>query len=152
MRIREGTPLEIYTDRDGEVIFKKYSLMGELQEYASSIAEAIHKCNDIKVIVCDSDSIIACAGVPKKELMESRISDEIIALIEKRRTYARSAEDEKLFVNESVADCVSVLSPIVSNSDIVGAIMALGSGSIAAESEIKIIETGAMLLSKEMEE
>ena len=62
MRIREGDPLEIYTDREGEVIFKKYSPMGELGSFASQYAETLHKTANMSVIISDRDAVIACAG------------------------------------------------------------------------------------------
>ena len=67
MRIREGDPLEIYTDREGEVIFKKYSPIGELMDFAAGYAETLYKTCNIPVAVCDKDCIIACAGISKKE-------------------------------------------------------------------------------------
>ena len=66
MRIREGDPLEIYTDNDGEVIFKKYSPIGELGMFASQYAEVLYKTGGHPVVVCDRDHVIAVAGVPKK--------------------------------------------------------------------------------------
>ena len=70
MRIREGDPLEIYTDREGEVIFKKYSPIGELMDFAAEYAETLYKTCGIPVAVCDRDCVIACAGIPKKEYRE----------------------------------------------------------------------------------
>ena len=75
MRIREGDPLEIYTDREGEVIFKKYSPIGELMDFASEYAETLYKTCNMPVAVCDRDCIIACAGVPKKEFLEKKKSN-----------------------------------------------------------------------------
>ena len=66
MRIREGDPLEIYTDRDGEVIFKKYSPIGELNTFAAQYAETLHKTCELDVIICDRDAVIAAAGVPRR--------------------------------------------------------------------------------------
>ena len=70
MRIREGDPLEIYTDREGEVIFKKYSPIGEMNEFAAKYADALHKTCDLSVAITDRDSIIACAGIPKREYQD----------------------------------------------------------------------------------
>lgn len=75
MRIREGDPLEIYTDRDGEVIFKKYSPIGELTGFASQYAETLHKTCDLSIVICDRDGVIALSGVPKKEFADRRVSD-----------------------------------------------------------------------------
>ena len=67
MRIREGDPLEIYTDREGEVIFKKYSPIGELASFAAQYAETLYKTCSLSVVICDRDAVIACAGVSKKD-------------------------------------------------------------------------------------
>ena len=67
MRIREGDPLEIYTDREGEVIFKKYSPIGELAAFAGQYAETLHKTCGLSVAICDRDAVIACAGIPRKQ-------------------------------------------------------------------------------------
>ncbi|MEA4895507.1 MAG: stage V sporulation T C-terminal domain-containing protein, partial [Oscillospiraceae bacterium] len=64
LRIRDGDPLEIYTEKDGEVIFKKYSPVGELSDFAAQICEALYKSGDCVAAVCDRDTVIACAGVP----------------------------------------------------------------------------------------
>jgi len=77
MRIREGDPLEIFTDREGEVIFKKYSPIGELGTFASQYAETLHRIAGMAVVICDRDEVIACAGLPKKEYLEKKLSREL---------------------------------------------------------------------------
>ncbi len=74
MRIREGDPLEIFTDNDGEVIFKKYSPIGELSSFAGQYGEVLFKTGGYPVIICDRDHVISVAGVSKKELIERRVS------------------------------------------------------------------------------
>ena len=74
LRIREGDPLEIFTSNDGEVIFKKYSPIGELSAFAGQYAEILHKTSSRPVIVCDRDHVVSASGLPKKELLERRIS------------------------------------------------------------------------------
>ena len=74
LRIREGDPLEIYTDTNGEVIFKKYSPIGELSDFASQYAEVISKISGKPMIISDRDHIIAVAGVSKKEYLERKIT------------------------------------------------------------------------------
>ena len=86
MRIREGDPLEIYTDREGEVIFKKYSPIGELTGFASQYAETLHKTCSMAVIITDRDAVIACAGVSKKEYSDKHLSEELEELIEDRKS------------------------------------------------------------------
>ena len=77
MRIREGDPLEIYTEKDGEVIFKKYSPMGDLTDFAAQICDSIGKNTGHIAVVSDRDSIIAVAGAPRRELMDKRCSQEL---------------------------------------------------------------------------
>lgn len=74
LRIREGDPLEIFTDRDGEVIFKKYSPIGELGAFAAQYAETLNKTCELSVVICDRDTVIASAGVPKREFTDKRLS------------------------------------------------------------------------------
>ena len=93
LRIREGDPLEIYTEKDGEVIFKKYSPMGDLTEFAGQICDAIGKNKGHMAAVCDRDSVIAVAGAPRRELLEKRCSQELERLMEARRNY-RAQEGE----------------------------------------------------------
>ena len=76
MRIREGDPLEIFTDRDGEVIFKKYSPIGELTGFAAQYADTLHKTCEMSVIICDRDSVVAAAGVSKKEYGDKTLSED----------------------------------------------------------------------------
>ena len=95
MRIREGDPLEIYTDREGEVIFKKYSPLGELTGFAAQYAETLHKTCDLSVVICDRDSVVALAGVSKKEYAEKRLSDEMESIIESRALFIRRDDEEK---------------------------------------------------------
>ena len=116
MRIREGDPLEIYTDREGEVIFKKYSPIGELAAFAAQYAETLYKTCTLAVVICDRDAVIASAGVPKKEFLDHRITSELEAIIEGRSLYTWQEEGDKpLKENDHAMDdiryfCATVLS------------------------------------------
>ena len=87
LRIRDGDPLEIFTDKDGEVIFKKYSPIGELSDFAAQICDSLHRSTDALAAVCDRDSVIAVAGGGKRELLSKRVSPELVQLMEARRVY-----------------------------------------------------------------
>jgi len=87
LRIREGDPLEIFTDKEGEIILKKYSPIGELSEFATQYAETLAKTTGHIACITDKDTIIAVAGAPKKEYLEKSISSEIERLIEDRVTW-----------------------------------------------------------------
>lgn len=88
MRIREGDPLEIYTDREGEVIFKKYSPIGELNSFAAQYADTLHKTCDLCVVITDRDAVIAVSGVPKKEFADKSLSAELDSIINARGFYS----------------------------------------------------------------
>ena len=100
MRIREGDPLEIYTDRDGEVIFKKYSPIGELSQFATQYAETLHKTCGLSVIICDRDAVIACAGVPRKEYADRKLSAEFEEIISGRNLYTAGSNESVPAVDE----------------------------------------------------
>ena len=85
LRIREGDPLEIYTEKDGEVIFKKYSPMGDLTDFAGQICESIGKNTGHIAAVCDRDTMIAAYGVQRRELMDKHCSQELEQLMESRK-------------------------------------------------------------------
>ncbi len=154
MRIREGDPLEIYTDNNGEVIFKKYSPIGELHSFASSYAETLNKSCGLKVVICDRDSVIACAGVPKKEYLESKISAEADELIETRALYIRKEGDPEKFITTRSGEKISVLSPIILSGDIIGAVASVTDEKKGEPEKIeeKMIQTAASFLSRQLEE
>ena len=153
MRIREGDPLEIYTDREGEVIFKKYSPMGELSEFAAGYAETLYKTCGLAVAICDRDAVIACAGIPKKEYADKKLSPDIEAVIEERSLYVYSGGAEYT-LTDTGAGAVSALMPIITEGDITGAVVSVkrpDGESIPAEVEIKLIQTAAGFLGRQLE-
>ncbi len=155
MRIREGDPLEIYTDNDGEVIFKKYSPIGELSGFAGQYAEVLYKTTGLPALVCDRDHVIAVAGLPKKELLERRATAALEELMEHRRSYSWSGDDrQRLQPVEGVDRCCLCGAPILASGDVCGCIMLLcgDTGGTAGETEIKLISAAAQFLGKQMEE
>lgn len=153
LRIRDGEPLEIYTDKDGEVIFKKYSPIGEVGAFTGQFAEAINKAGDIPVAICDNDTVVAVAGVPKKELLEKPISRTLYEAMGKRQSYSAAEGGTSLAVTENGLSQVSFMSPIVAEGNVIGAVMSLRKqdGKQPDDAEKKLISTGAMFLSSQME-
>lgn len=157
MRIREGDPLEIYTDREGEVIFKKYSPIGELMDFAAEYAETLYKTCGIPVAVCDRDCVIACAGIPKKEYIEKKLSAETESIIEGRTLYVYSQQKEKLYLADDAKGFhITCAMPIFAEGDVIGCVAAValpeGKGdTVGAEAEIKLIQTAAGFLGKQLE-
>ena len=155
MRIREGDPLEIFTDRDGEVIFKKYSPIGELTAFAAQYAETLHKTCDLSVIICDRDSVVALAGVSKKEYAEKRLSDELESIIESRSLFVRRDDEEKWSpLKDGSTHHVNCAMTILSEGDIVGCVASLSSmekNSLPDPVEIKLVQTAAGFLGRQLE-
>ncbi len=155
MRIREGDPLEIFTDRDGEVIFKKYSPIGELNAFAAQYAETLHKTCELSVVICDRDSVVASAGVPKKEYMDKRLSDELERTMEKRALYVhRQGEAKAPVTSDATSHFVGCAMPIISEGDVVGCVASLFpmESDISPEAvETKLIQTAAGFLGRQLE-
>lgn len=154
MRIREGEPLEIFTDKDGEVIFKKYSPIGEVGTFTNQFAEAINKSSGIPVAICDNDTVVAVAGVPKKDLLEKPISQPLFEAMGRRQSYSADVNGSTdLEITESGLGVVSYMTPIVAEGNVIGAVMSLQKqkGECPGDAEKKLISTGAMFLSTQME-
>ncbi|MBE6625912.1 MAG: AbrB/MazE/SpoVT family DNA-binding domain-containing protein [Ruminococcaceae bacterium] len=153
MRIREGDPLEIYTDHEGEVIFKKYSPIGEMAQFAGQYAETLHKTCGLSVAICDRDVVIACAGVPKREYIDRKIAAEAESLIENRQLYHSHESGGVSIVDGGYP--IGCLMPIITEGDITGCVASLrtgeNDGKIAPELEAKLIQTAAGFLGKQLE-
>ena len=159
MRIREGDPLEIYTDKDGEVIFKKYSPIGELSAYVSVFAETVAKATGNTVAITDKDSIIAASGPYKKELVDKKISYDIEKLMESRREYVYKIGDKRIGILDKGSDVSSVkhyagvICPIITDGDVIGSIILLinDMGSAPDDVDKKLMTTATQLLAKQLE-
>lgn len=154
MRIREGDPLEIYTDHEGEVIFKKYSPIGELTAFATQYAETLYKTGELAVVISDRDAVIACAGVPKKEFLDKRLTGELEKLIEERKLFTSTEKTaSSLRVTEHADNWqVRCMMPILTEGDVIGCVCSLSeNGGIPDDTEIKLIRTAANFLGKQLE-
>ena len=154
LRIREGDPLEIFTEKDGEVIFKKYSPMGELSSYAGEICEALYRSTGSITAVCDRDSIIAVSGGGKKELQDKPISHALEEIMENRRAVrTESGPRQPRPVEGNLDYSVSSAAPILAEGDVLGCVMFLvrpGSPE-STELEFKLAQTVAGFLGRQME-
>ncbi len=159
LKIREGDPLEIFVDRDGEVILKKYSPIGELGEFAQEYADSLYESMNHISLIADRDTIIAVAGAPKKEFLNRPLSAAAERVMENRKSvlinntaghqYYQDADDLSgaRFANEVVA-------PIIAEGDPIGAVI-MGSRDPAVKMtdlELKLVETAASFLAKQMEQ
>lgn len=150
--VSNGDPLEIYTDREGEVIFKKYSPIGELSSFAAQYAETLYKTCNLEVVICDRDAVIACAGVPKREYIDKKLSEEAENAIETRQLYSSAAGDGFSLIDGGAP--VGCLMPIITEGDIAGCVASIhlsDSGRLEPELEAKLIQTAAGFLGKQLE-
>ncbi|MBQ8398063.1 MAG: recombinase family protein [Clostridia bacterium] len=153
--INKGDPLEIYTDREGEVIFKKYSPIGELAGFAAQYAETLHKTCSMAVIICDRDAVIACAGLPRKAYADKPFTDELEQIIEGRSLYVwRDGAPRFAAVEEGGEHYVSCAMPILAEGDLIGCVASLspvdGTG-MDTELESKLVITAAGFLGRQLE-
>lgn len=153
LRIREGDPLEIFVDRDGEVILKKYSPISELGQFAQEYAESLFDSLKIPVLICDRDDVIAVAGESKKDYLNKMIGADVTKAIENRTTLLKSEKDtiEVLQGKESTFDSYCLI-PIIANGDPIGCVFLFSQeGQTFTDLEQKVCETAAIFLGKQME-
>ncbi len=152
MRIREGDPLEIYTTREGEVIFKKYSLIGGLEDFAAQFCDTLSRSTTFTAAVTDRDTIIAVAGSGKRELMGKQLSAQLEQVMEQRDIY-RSEETPQLpAIDSSDKYTVAVAAPILCAGDVLGLVLFLtGDGQRGGETECKLAQTVSAFLGRHME-
>jgi len=156
LRLREGTPLEIFTDREGEIILKKYSPMVELSAFAVQYAEAMALATGLMVCITDRDQVIAVAGGPKKDLIQKNISRQLESLINEREAVV-AKRDEKTYVPISTEEIEGVTAqavmPIISEGDAIGAVALLSRDTKAkfGDNELKLVGTAAGFLGRQME-
>ena len=152
--ISNGDPLEIYTEKDGEVIFKKYSPMGDLTEFAAQICESMGKNTGHIAAVCDRDAIIAVYGAQRRELIDNHCSQELERLMESRKIYRYQPGQARLHPSDaSERYFLGVAAPILAEGDLMGAVMLLLDEQDAplTEAEQKLVQTVAGFLGRQME-
>lgn len=154
MRIREGDPLEIYTSRDGEVIFKKYSLLGGVEDFAGHLCETMSRSTGCICAVTDRDTVLTVTGGGKRELTGKRISPELEQVLESRRIYQYTGEGDVIPVSDSTDKLVAtVAAPILSEGDLLGLVLFISPVPAVptGDAEYKLAQTIAAFLGRHME-
>ena len=153
LRIREGDPLEIFTDSDGLVVFKKYSPIGELSDFAGQYAEVLNKAAGLPALICDCDHVVAAAGVPRKEYLGRRITADIEEYIQSRAKFFSGEDHKEVYPVEGMEQLAGVICPIISSSDVTGAVVLLKENRSAhpGETEEKLAQATAAFLGKQLE-
>lgn len=154
LRIREGDPLEIYTNTDGGVIFKKYSPVGELSQFATTYSDVLAHTSNFPTVICDRDHVVAVAGLPKKEYLERRITSALEDLMEARRSYVMTKDENNMVTPiEGMEQKAAVIFPIIVAGDVTGAVILLQNenNGVPSDTETKLAQAAAEFLGKQME-
>ena len=159
LRIREGDPLEIFTDKDGSVVLKKYSPIGELSEYARDFSAAIERTIEKTVVICDKDSVVSASGEFKKEYDARPISRQLENIIEGRSAFVKTAQDSisviPIYEGEDISQIAGqVIRPILSEGQTIGAVIVLSRDAKRPLGgvEEKCAEMAALFLGAQMEQ
>ena len=158
LRIKEGDPLEIFTDKEGGIILKKYSPIGELTEFATGYAETLSKTTGHIAFITDKDTVIAVSGGPKKEYLEQNVSDELEQLMEDKEIYT-SKENSDIALpitkndNQERRKNAQVVYPILSNGDTIGTVILMSKEPSGKMNEVekKVAQSAATFLGSQME-
>ena len=121
-RIKEGDPLEIFTDAEGEVIFKKYSPIGELSNFASQYAEVLHKSGGLPIAIMDNDHVLAASGISKREILERRVTKNLEELMENRAIHITNDKIPSVNAIEGYDRKANIVYPIIYGGDVSGAV------------------------------
>ena len=140
------------------MIFKKYSPIGELASFAAQYAETLQKTCSMAVVICDRDAVIATAGVPRKEYADRKVSSDFEEIIEGRSLYSHKENTERIsLIEDGGSHYVSCAMPIIAEGDVVGCVASVlphdedVQQKISAELEVKLIQTAATFLGKQLE-
>jgi AbrB family transcriptional regulator (stage V sporulation protein T) len=158
LHIKEGDPLEIFTDSDGKILLKKYSPIGEISEFATGYAETLSRTTGHIACITDKDSVIAIAGVSKKEYLEQNLSHDLEKILENNQIY-KSMENNEVSLPITRNDTQErkynsqVIYPIVSNGDVIGSVILLSKETTTkmGEAELKVVQSAAGFLSSQMD-
>lgn len=157
LRIREGDPLEIFTDREGEIILKKYSPVGEMGAFAVQYAESLAQSLGCLVCVTDTDQIVAAAGPGKKEFLEQYVTKQFGEILSKRAGIVAKSGDKKfiqVIMQQSDLYNSQVISPIICEGDVIGAVVIMTKDDTKefGETEQKLAMCAAGFLGRQMEQ
>lgn len=156
LRLREGTPLEIFTDREGEIILKKYSPMMELNAFAGQYADAMAQSTGLLICITDRDQVIAATGGIKKDLLQKPISAQLERVIQERMTIQAGRDDRAytpVISEEMDGITAQVVSPIICEGDAIGAVILMSREPRVkfGDGEVKLATTAAGFLGRQME-
>ncbi len=157
LRIKEGDPLEIFTDREGEIILKKYSPIGELTEFSDSYVESLYETTRFTAIITDRDTVIAVAGPNKRDYFEQKVSPDLEKIVETRELFVFEGGSNASRIGAAEYEpkdyTAQVIAPIIVQGDAIGAVVLVSKEKNAkmGEAEQKLLKNASLFLSRQME-
>lgn len=159
LRIREGDPLEIYTDHDGEVVLKKYSPIGEISAIAKDYTDSLYRTLGHVALICDRDAVVSSSGAAKREYVEKAISSEVDQILQNRQIAVMNLADGVRLIPLTADDrpetyTAQIVTPILADGEIIGGLILLSreSGTSMTDVDRKVAETTANIVGKQMEQ
>ena len=156
LRIKEGDPLEIFTEKDGDIILKKYSPIGELSNFATEYVESLNKITGHISIITDRDTVIAVAGCSKKDLLEQKISSDLEKVFENRQKFSNDGNNS-IFItekgNKEKEIKPQIIIPIISDGDVIGSVALISKDSSTKMTKVEeeVVSVAASFLGSQME-
>lgn len=159
LRIREGDPLEIYTDHDGEVVLKKYSPIGEISAIAKDYTDSLYRTLGHIACISDRDAVVSISGTNRKELMEKSLSGEVDQILQSRQSAIMNLAHGDKMIPITVEDkpeqyTAQIVVPILSDGEIIGGMILVSkeSGTNMSDIDLKVVETTATIVGRQMEQ
>lgn len=159
LRIREGDPLEIYTDHDGEVVLKKYSPIGEISSIAKDYTDSLYRTLGHIACICDRDAVVSVSGTGRKDLMEKPLSSDVDNILQNRQIKILNLSSGDRMIPVTAEDkpdqyTSQIITPILSDGEIIGGLIMLGreNGSRMTDIDQKVAETTATIVGRQMEQ
>lgn len=154
LRIREGDPLEIYVESDGEIILKKYAPLGDLVELSQQYVDALNKTTGFVACITDNTTIIAISGISKAEYLDKEISEHILNVMDERIIWSTKDDSPKPLIKDDKQKYVSqIIAPIISDGDAIGSVIlfSIDYKNDLTDVEYKLAQSSATFLGKQME-
>ena len=159
LRIREGDPLEIFTDHDGEVVLKKYSPIGEISTIAKDYTDSLYRTLGHVVLICDRDAVVSASGVSKREYAEKALSPDVDQILQTRQQQMLNLSSGARMIPITGDDrpdiyAAQIITPILSDGEIIGGLILLSRESGVQMNDIdrKVAETTAYIIGRQMEQ
>lgn len=149
LRIRERDALEIFTDRDGEVILKKYSPIADLEDFAQEYAESLFESTQHTCLITDRDTFIAVAGISRKGYLNKPIPDDVADILEERKVFSSEEAGRSLAI-PSFESAHQIVVPIIHEGDVAGSVILLSNEQSLGKVEITLGQTAADFLAKQL--